>query len=252
MEVSTSAKRKDRINVFPDSPAATSGRPIDDDEIRERIWNAIVDRSLLPGMRLKEEELNDIFHVGRSRIRKILLQLHCERLIDLVPNSGAFVAQPTVKEAREVFSARRLIEGDLVRKLTTRMTEDNRNDLMAMTEAETRAHEEGRTSDEIRLSGQFHIRIAEHADSPVLLGFLRELIPQTSLIIALYQSRQVGGCGAPDHNALVDAMANGEADRAVALMTEHLHRIENQLDLHQNEEQPVDLRRILGAPAGGG
>ena len=36
------------------------------------------------------------------------------------------------------------------------------------------------------------------------------------------------------------------------LMTEHLHRIENQLDLHQNEEQPVDLRRILGAPAGGG
>ena len=48
MDVSTSAKRKDRINVFPDSPAATSGRPIDDDEIRERIWNAIVDRSLLP------------------------------------------------------------------------------------------------------------------------------------------------------------------------------------------------------------
>lgn len=251
MEVSTSTKRKDRINVFPDSPAAASGRTIDDDDIRERIWNAIVDRSLLPGMRLKEEELNDIFHVGRSRIRKVLLQLHCERLIDLVPNSGAFVAQPTVKEAREVFAARRLIEGELVRKLTARMTEDDRDDLMAMTEAETLAHEEGRTSDEIRLSGQFHIRIAELADSPVLLGFLRELIPQTSLIIALYQSRQVGGCGAPDHNALVDAMANGEADCAAALMTEHLERIESELDLQQSEEQPVDLRRILGQPAPG-
>ncbi len=194
--MSTTAKRNDRIKVFPDSSTAASGRAIDDVEIRERIWNAIVDRSLQPGMRLKEEELNDIFHVGRSRIRKVLLQLQCERLIDLVPNSGAFVAQPTVKEAREVFAARRLIEGELVRKLTARMTDDDRNDLEALSAAEETAHKEGRTSDEIRLSGQFHVRIAELADSPVLLGFLRELIPQTSLIIALYQSRHVGGCGA--------------------------------------------------------
>ena len=247
--MSTTAKRNDSVKVFPEPAAAASGRAIDDVEIRERIWNAIVDRSLVPGMRLKEEELNDIFHVGRSRIRKVLLQLHCERLVDLVPNSGAFVAQPTVKEAREVFAARRLIEGELVRKLTARMTEGARSDLEALSAAESTAHDEGRMSDEIRLSGQFHIRIAELADSPVLLGFLRELIPQTSLIIALYQSRQVGGCGAPDHNALVEAMANGEADRAAALMSEHLERIEGQLDLQQTEEQPVDLRRILGQPA---
>lgn len=243
--MSTTAKRNDRIKVFPDSSTAASGRAIDDVEIRERIWNAIVDRSLQPGMRLKEEELNDIFHVGRSRIRKVLLQLQCERLIDLVPNSGAFVAQPTVKEAREVFAARRLIEGELVRKLTARMTDDDRNDLEALSAAEETAHKEGRTSDEIRLSGQFHVRIAELADSPVLLGFLRELIPQTSLIIALYQSRHVGGCGAPEHNALVEAMAQGEADRAAAQMSEHLERIESLLDLQQSDEQPVDLRRIL-------
>lgn len=245
--LSTTAKRQDRVKIFP-APIEAGDRAISDGEIRERIWNAIVDRSLLPGMRLKEEELNDIFHVGRSRIRKVLLQLQCEGLVDLVPNSGAFVAQPTVKAAREVFAARRLIEGELVRKLTVRMTGDDKADLETLIAAEGAAHEEGRTSDEIRLSGQFHIRIAELADSPILLGFLRELIPQTSLIIALYQPRQVGGCGVPDHNALIDAMAKGEADRAAELMGEHLERIENQLDLRQTEEQAVDLRRILGQP----
>ena len=225
-----------------DDPTATP----DEEYIRERIWTAIVERKLLPGTRLKEEELNEIFKVGRARIRRILLRLHCERLIELVPNSGAFVAKPTIKEAREIFAARRLIEGELVRTLAARMTDADRAALERITTAELESHESRDTSEEIRLSGLFHIRIAELADSPILLGFLKELIPQTSLIIALYQIRDVGGCGAYDHNDLMTAMAAGDGERAAELMDKHLRSIESLLDLHPDEKSETNLRDILG------
>ena len=78
--------------------------------IYERIWTAIVDHSLPPGTKLTEDRLGEIFGVGRTRIRQVLFQLAHEGVVTLQHNRGAFVAQPSVREAREVFEARRAIE----------------------------------------------------------------------------------------------------------------------------------------------
>ncbi|TIO37628.1 MAG: GntR family transcriptional regulator, partial [Mesorhizobium sp.] len=51
-----------------------------------------------------------IYSVSRAVIRAALQALSHDRLARLEPNRGAFVAQPTKQEAREVFEARALIE----------------------------------------------------------------------------------------------------------------------------------------------
>ncbi|MCT7654373.1 GntR family transcriptional regulator [Oceanimonas sp. NS1] len=92
------------------------------DKVYQRIWEAIVAHKLLPGTRLKEEELCETFGLSRGFVRKLLLQLSHDKLVNLVPNSGAFVTEPSPEEARDIFQARRLIEAELVRELASKCT----------------------------------------------------------------------------------------------------------------------------------
>src|SRR5215510_2236211 len=72
--------------------------------------DAIVGHRLAPGTKLPEDELASIYSVGRSVIRSALQALSHDRLARLEPNRGAFVAQPSKREAREIFEARALLE----------------------------------------------------------------------------------------------------------------------------------------------
>ena len=77
------------------------------DTIHARIYDAIVEQRLPPGTKLGEETLCEIFGVSRTMIRRVLQRLASEHVVEARPHRGAFVARPSVEEAREVFEARR-------------------------------------------------------------------------------------------------------------------------------------------------
>ena len=87
---------------------------VDTESIVARIAEAIAAHKLPPGTKLGEEALGEIFGVSRTKIRQALFQLAGDKLVTLIPGRGAFVAQPSVREAREVFEARRVIESSIV------------------------------------------------------------------------------------------------------------------------------------------
>ncbi len=221
------------------------------DSIYTRIWESIVARKLQPGFRLKEEELCEVFGASRGNIRKVLQQLSFHNLVKIIPNSGAFVAEPSIKEAREVFQARRLIETELIRELAANFTPEKRRALEEMLKKEQEAHKEGNQYLRVRLSGEFHLLIGQLADKPVLTGFLHEIIPRSSLILSLYQrpstqnGRSAGHVACAEHEELIDILESGDADRAVAFMIDHLNELENQLDLEPIEEEGMDLKSIF-------
>ncbi|MEP3301003.1 MAG: GntR family transcriptional regulator, partial [Roseibium sp.] len=97
------------------SEAETSDAP--QMEIYNRIWLSIAERKLKPGTRLKEEQLAEIFSVSRARVRQALTALEHDGLVTLVPHRGAFVSQPSIVEARDIFFSRRTIELSLVSRL---------------------------------------------------------------------------------------------------------------------------------------
>src|ERR1700754_1682516 len=83
-------------------------------EVYEQIWSAIIDNSLPPETRLVEERLCEIFGLGRTHLRQVLQRLAHERVVTLMPNRGAIVSKPSIREAREVFAARRVLEAGTV------------------------------------------------------------------------------------------------------------------------------------------
>jgi len=55
----------------------------------------------------------------------------------------------------------------------------------------------------------------------------------TSLIIARYESPCCEHCAWEEHTAIIDAVEAGDSTAALALMHEHLNRLEEKLDLEQ-------------------
>lgn len=77
----------------------------------------------MPGTKLSEQKLADIFQVSRTLVRQALSQLSRDRLVILERARGAFVAMPSVDEARQVFEVRGTLGSALVRRLCRRITD---------------------------------------------------------------------------------------------------------------------------------
>lgn len=214
-------------------------------EVYSRIWSAILDRKMRPGTRLKEEQLAEIFSVSRARVRQALTALEHDGLVTIVPNRGAFVSQPSIEEARDIFFARRAIETQLAARLCTAAKPEIITQLDQHVARERAANAEGDTRSSIRLSGGFHLLIGELAGSPYLFEVLRDLVSRTSLIIAMYQVRTTPDCGPDEHSEIVAAITQGDAGKAMDLMVHHLEHLEGSLDLDQSLQQSDDLRDLL-------
>ncbi len=231
----------------------TAFQPVDARERRPARWSpvyhslrdAIVAHRLAPGTKLPEDELAAIFSVSRTVVRAALQALAHDRLARLEPNRGAFVAQPSKKEAREVFEARALIEPQVAALAATASKPEDIVLLRRHLDQEHEALHAGRDSDAIMLSARFHVGIAEIADHSVFTGFVRDLVSHSSLIVALYWKRRDTTCESHAHHALVDALEGGRAHESAELMKSHVVDLLSGLDLARGGEQSGKLADIL-------
>ncbi|APG85059.1 GntR family transcriptional regulator [Sinorhizobium americanum] len=207
--------------------------------------DAIVSHRLTPGTKLPEDELASIYSVSRTVIRAALQALAHDWLVRLEPNRGAFVAQPSPKEAREVFEARALIEPRVAALAAQVARAEDVTLLRGHLEREHEALDAGRDSDAIMLSAMFHVGVAEIADQAVLTGLVRDLVSHSSLIIALYWKRRDTTCESHAHHALVDAIEARDSDRAAQLMKDHLRDLLSGLELNRTGRKPEHLADIL-------
>jgi DNA-binding GntR family transcriptional regulator len=218
---------------------------LSDEDIADRVVAAISNQDLPPGTKLGELQLGAVFGVSRTRIRQVLFRLATARVITISLNRGAFVARPTPQEAREVFDARRVIEPAIIAQLAKTITPFHLARLRAHLEAENAARAGSDYRTLVRLTGIFHVLIAEMAGNTVLADMLRALVARSSLIIALYPSRNPATCPPDEHRTLIDALARHDAARATTLMRQHLEHVECALALDGPVERNIDLKAVF-------
>ena len=117
--------------------------------------------------------------------------------------------------------------------------------LRALVKREQQAHDQGNRRRAVRLSGEFHILLAELSGSPQLTRMIRELTPLTCLAILAFEAPTDSACPNDEHSRLIDAIERGDAALACGLMREHLIHIERSLRLNRRQEPEVDLAQAL-------
>lgn len=213
--------------------------------IVETLTRAIVEHRLQPGTKLAEQKLADHFGVSRTLVRQALFQLVQKHLVRMEPARGAFVAAPTVEEARQVFQVRRLLEAEVVREFIRKVTPGKLKSLREHIAQEKAAIGRDDASERQQLLGDFHVRLAELADNTVLAQILRDLVSRSSLITLMYQRDSFAAHSQEEHVELVKALAAKDEKRAVKLMEEHLLHVEESLAF----DRPVPTHDIAVALA---
>lgn len=221
-------------------------RALSNQEIHEKLQRAVFEHRLKPGTRLVEDHLADMSGSTRASIRQVLARLAHEGLVTLTPNRGARVASPTVQEAREVFAMRFMLEPAMVRQLAQQRIPGHASRLREHVMAEAAARARGDRPAIIRLSGEFHILLAELTGNRILMRSMRELCAQTCLVITLYDKPNTPACPYHEHEDVIEAIEQGDAEKAARFMTHHLSHIEQTLALDSpGDEAPDDLSDLF-------
>jgi DNA-binding GntR family transcriptional regulator len=231
-------------------PASSTARrsttpPTATQRVYDGIYDAILEHRLAPGARLREEELAELFAVSRTVVRQALHRLAQDQVIVLEHNRGAQVPEPTRADAAHVFDARRVVECEIARRLAGKLDASQLDTLQALIEAENGAAALGDRSGAIRLSGQFHRALAQLAGNPVFVRLLDELLPSTSLLMALYQPPGQPACVAHRHQELIDMLRQASPATCAAEMRRHLTEIERSLNGPAQPARP--LRDVFAA-----
>lgn len=215
------------------------------EDIVERISNAIFQHRLLPGAKLSERDLGEVFNVSRTLIRQALIRLEKDNLVTIEPNRGAFVSRPTLEEAHCLFEALILIEKGFVEAIAPIITEKQIQILRAHCDRQEKAEAENNHQLANELGIQFHLVLAGILHNPVLEKIHRELMSRERIITAIFKT-DFDYCRLHhDHRAIIDHLESGSVKRAQKVLESHYRLVVKGYHLDNVSPGDVDLASAL-------
>ena len=212
------------------------------DRVYEGLRRAIIEQAILPGAKLPEVEVAGRFGVSRTIVRAAFGRLIAEGLVVRPSNQGARVAKPSQDEAADILDLRRSIELVVMERLGAgRITAAVLQDLRTHVTEEERALATG-GAESIRLSGEFHVRLAEATGSPLLARYVSELVSRCSLMLSEHHLPHSGRCAVQEHDALIDCLARSDMAAAAAQMAHHLTAVADRALTGHAHDRPEPSR----------
>lgn len=205
----------------------------------ETLREAIISGKLKPGQRLMEVQVAEALGVSRTPVREAIRMLELEGFVVMMPRKGAYVADISIKDITSVFEIRRALEGLAAELAAERASPEHLEKLERLLVELADCVEREDVARFVELDTKFHETVYEASRNERLapiLSLLREQIQR-------FRTRTLSNPGRmrvahDEHRALVEALADRDAERARQLASEHIESAENLLmALIQAEEQ---------------
>lgn len=204
--------------------------------VYEEIKTAIFNRKIPINMQLSEEQLAEAFAVSRTPIRSVLKQLQYEKLIQILPNKGAFINLPSSKEIEEVFQIRIIMETEAVKIACRTASEQELNDLEELTRREESLYKQGEYGKAVQLTSDFHQGIINLTGNELLSNYSRELINLTNVYLAYHDHADVESPLCPvEHRNIIQAIMKRDEAEAVRILGEHFQTVKKHLGSNDDE-----------------
>ena len=191
--------------------------------IADMLTRAIIDHRLVPGCKLGERELAEIFDVSRIVVRQALIRLADDGLAQIERNRGAFVAKPSMQEAMEIYDALTLVEQGVAAQLSDRLGPAGWAELRQHVERQRQAVAAGNDALADVLGQEFHTVFVRLSRNKVMQEIHAQLVRRTTLLRSLI-SADFDYCNLlDDHSRVVDLLEKGRLKQAMDLIDTH-HR----------------------------
>jgi DNA-binding GntR family transcriptional regulator len=197
--------------------------------LTERAYNYLRDGimrgDLPPGSVLAEEELAATLGTSRTPVRQALGLLLQEGFVEVGPRRQVVVRGFTPEHKAEILMLREALESVAVRRACEVMELEDIDQLHVLLRRMRRAAEDGREDDFLDLDEEFHLKIAEGAQLPILYSLLSQL--RGFVRVARLGSRRPPAVLAQvvaEHEEIVEALEQRDPETALNALVEHLHK----------------------------
>jgi DNA-binding GntR family transcriptional regulator len=208
-------------------PLALARPPLLAVRVEEELREAIMYGGLKLGEAVSEDRLATMLGVSRTPVREALSALALQGLIEIKPQRGSFVFQPSIADVAELCEYRAIIEGQAMRLAHSRAPEATRDALKAADDAQSRAEEAGAVVDAARADAAFHNAFIVHCGNGLLEQAYRLVSGRIGAI--RFTARGAPGSRAKsskDHRAIVRAFAKSDLDAAESVLNGHIMRMQ--------------------------
>lgn len=180
-----------------------------------------------PGSPIQEKELALSHGVSRTPVREAVLRLVEERLIEVVPKSGTFVARIPLSSLPEALVARSALEGVTVRAAAANAGAAGLAELQELLERQRRSAVAGDETAFHDADEAYHAAIATVGGYPGIWRFIQQLkaqidryrrltLPQPGRMLLVVE----------EHAAVFAAIAAGDPETAARRMATHLDKLQ--------------------------
>lgn len=207
--------------------------------VQHELQRQIVAGTLAAGSKLNEADIATQLRVSRGPVREAFRALEQSGLVRTEKNRGVYVRQLSLAEADEIYELRAALDGMIGRLAAQRIQPAQ---LQQLRDIIKRMQPAGRARDVeayFPLNLQFHDLLAEAACNGALLAHYRRIVNELTLFRheTLARNAEHIPVSTKAHEAIVDAVAKGDALRAERLLFEHV--IDSRLRLHAALREPA-------------
>jgi DNA-binding GntR family transcriptional regulator len=186
---------------------------------------AILNLELKPGQRLIEREFINRLGISRTTFREALRELTSEGLVTVVPQKGARVSKPSIKEAGDLFEIRAALESLVVTRFTQRATESEVASLVkALDDHDEVVRRTTNTVELLESKEDFYRVLFAGAHSQTFEQVLNGIKARVRALRSTSLSKPGRPAeAAAEMRAVVNAIIQRDAGEAARLNTEHIH-----------------------------
>ena len=184
----------------------------------------IMRKELKPGQRIIETKFAKQFNLSRTPVREAIRKLASEHLVDIVPNGGARLFFPSMKEIRDAFAVRSLLECEAIKLAVNNVTPVH----IYLMEEEILKEEHIFSNKDpdtyLKVNSNFHMVIAEASDNIALMEHIEKILARTFVYQVFFENffDSPNNPTLSDHKEILKSLIDKDGSRAVALMKTHI------------------------------
>jgi DNA-binding GntR family transcriptional regulator len=201
------------------------------DQTYSQLRRLIIEGHYAPGARLVEDRLARDLGVSRTPVRQALARVASEGLVQIFPNRGAVVRTFSREDLTEAYDLRAVLEGFAAFRAATRIDAAQLAELAQAATALERSLERqfATRAEEVHFlvgeNQRFHGTIIAASGNARLPGILPAVLDVPLQYRSFnWYTREERAVSNFFHRRILDALQAHDADRARAMMQEHIYR----------------------------
>ena len=199
------------------------------DEVHQALLHAIFEGRFAAGSRLSVPAISAQLGVSRTPVREAIQRLTRDGLATEVANKGAVLLEVGPAHLASVYEVREVLEGLSARAATERMSDEQVRELGQVVEAHRAAVAAGDEAGHVEWDMKFHEMTRAGAANEELAILLERL--QSKIRLAMVATTVTAGPerALKDHEAIYEAIAARDPDRAERVARSHVARLRRHL-----------------------